>query len=163
MDHEKLMDRARDELFSHINRCGVLQATGDDQKHWMEETIEYLGERYPDLSDSDLSTLREVGIRFCQPAVPHGGSGASETEPQAQAEPQGDEVASEDTVAPADEADDRQSILIRSLDTDTNFAHVMSKQELQNYQSDAPSFDHVNSDLTISDQRTDPATCKQPT
>lgn len=72
MPKEKLMDRARDELFSHINRCGVLQAEADDQKTWMEETIDYLGERYPDLGDLDLNALFQVGMRFCQPAIPHG-------------------------------------------------------------------------------------------
>ena len=72
MAKENMVTRARDELFSHINRCGVLQAEGDDQQHWMEETIDYLAERYPDLSDSDLQDLHSVGIRFCQPAIPHG-------------------------------------------------------------------------------------------
>ena len=66
------MDRARDELFSHINRCGVLQASAEDQKTWMEETIDYLAERYPDLGDLDLDALFQVGMRFCQPAIPHG-------------------------------------------------------------------------------------------
>jgi hypothetical protein len=70
--NEKLMNRARDELFSHINRCGVLQATAEDQKTWMEETIDYLAERYPDLADTDLDALHQVGMRFCQPAIPHG-------------------------------------------------------------------------------------------
>jgi len=69
---DKLMNRARDELFSHINRCGVLQATDEDQRHWMDETIEYLGERYPDLSDVDLRELHDIGSRFCKPAIPHG-------------------------------------------------------------------------------------------
>jgi hypothetical protein len=69
---ENMITRARDELFSHINRCGVLQAEEDDQKHWMDETIDYLAERYPDLSDGDLQDLYSVGIRFCQPAIPHG-------------------------------------------------------------------------------------------
>ncbi len=72
MSKEKLMDRARDELFSHINRCGVLQAEEDDQRHWMDETIEYLGERYPDLADGDLGQLHEIGMRFCKPAIAHG-------------------------------------------------------------------------------------------
>ena len=97
MENEKLQDRARDELFSHINRCGVLQATGEDQEHWMEETIEYIGERYPDLSDADLKSLHEVGIRFCQPAIPHGGS----TEPEADSEVKAE--AGPDAEAPADE------------------------------------------------------------
>jgi len=74
---EKLMERARDELFSHINRCGVLQAEDGDKKHWMNETIDYIGERYPDLSDGDLTGLREIGIRFCQPAIAHGAGSAS--------------------------------------------------------------------------------------
>lgn len=72
MPKEKLKARARDELFSHINRCGVLQAAGEDQKSWMDETIDYIGERYPDLSDADLQELHAVGIRFCKPAIPHG-------------------------------------------------------------------------------------------
>jgi len=69
---ENMVTRARDELFSHINRCGVLQAEEEDQRHWMDETIDYLAERYPDLSDGDLQDLYAVGIRFCQPAIPHG-------------------------------------------------------------------------------------------
>ncbi len=72
MSKEKLLDRARDELFSHINRCGVLDAGEDDQRQWMDETIEYIGERYPDLTDGDLQGLREIGIRFCKPAIAHG-------------------------------------------------------------------------------------------
>lgn len=72
MAKENMITRARDELFSHINRCGVLQAEEDDQRHWMDETIDYLAERYPDLGDGDLQDLYSVGIRFCQPAIPHG-------------------------------------------------------------------------------------------
>ena len=67
-----MMDRARDELFSHINRCGVLNAADDDQNHWMDETIEYIGERYPELTDGDMMELRDIGMRFCKPAIPHG-------------------------------------------------------------------------------------------
>lgn len=59
-------------MFSHINRCGVLQAGEDDQRQWMDETIDYIGERYPDLTDDDLQGLREIGIRFCKPAIGHG-------------------------------------------------------------------------------------------
>lgn len=69
MPKEKLIAQARDELFSHINRCGVLQATVDDQSHWMTETIDYIGERYPDLSAPDLEGLHTVGMRFCQPTI----------------------------------------------------------------------------------------------
>ena len=76
MSHEKLMDRARDELFSHVHRCGVLQAAEDDQRQWMDETIDYIGERYPDLADADLRGLHEIGIRFCRPAIAHGAATA---------------------------------------------------------------------------------------
>ena len=72
MSKEKLLDRARDELFSHINRCGVLAAAEEDQRQWMDETIDYIGERYPDLTDGDLQGLHEIGIRFCKPAIAHG-------------------------------------------------------------------------------------------
>ena len=66
---EKIFAQARDELFSHINRCGVLNATDDDMTVWMNETIDYIGERYPDLVDPDLQELHAVGVRFCQPAI----------------------------------------------------------------------------------------------
>ena len=69
MPKEKIFAQARDELFSHINRCGVLSATDDDRTAWMDETIDYIGERYPDLVDPDLRELHAVGIRFCQPAI----------------------------------------------------------------------------------------------
>ena len=65
MPQEKIFAQARDELFSHINRCEVLSATDDDRTAWMDETIDYIGERYPDLVDPDLRELHAVGIRFC--------------------------------------------------------------------------------------------------
>ena len=74
MSKEKLLDRARDELFSHVHRCDVLKAASEDQRHWMDETIDYIGERYPDLTDSDLQGLHEIGIRFCKPTIAHGAS-----------------------------------------------------------------------------------------
>ena len=67
-----LLDQARDELFSHINRCGVLHASPEDQKTWMGETVDYLAERYPDLGDAELDALHGIGLRFCQPAIAHG-------------------------------------------------------------------------------------------
>ena len=85
MPTEKLKDRARDELFSHINRCGVLQASTDDQKQWMDETIEYIGERYPDLTDMDLRELHGIGIRFCRPAIAHGADNTAKSEGDANA------------------------------------------------------------------------------
>jgi hypothetical protein len=67
-----VLDQARDELFSHINRCGVLHASPEDQNTWMTETVDYLAERYPDLSDAELDQLVSIGMRFCAPAINHG-------------------------------------------------------------------------------------------
>ncbi len=65
----KSMDRARDELFSHIHRCGVIQAGEDHQTEWITDTIDYLGERYPDLGAEDLDQLKGIGVRFCRPVI----------------------------------------------------------------------------------------------
>lgn len=71
--HERTaLDRARDELFSHINRCGVLEATDDQQKEWMDDTLKFLEERYPDLSNKDLEALEQLGLRYCKPVIRHG-------------------------------------------------------------------------------------------
>ncbi|MDT8341284.1 MAG: hypothetical protein RQ751_07205 [Longimicrobiales bacterium] len=67
-----MIDQARDELFSHINRCGVLHASPEDQATWMTETVDYLAERYPDLGDGELDELHAIGMRFCAPAISHG-------------------------------------------------------------------------------------------
>ena len=102
MPKEKIFAQARDELFSHINRCGVLSATDDDRTTWMTETIDYIGERYPDLVDPDLRELHAVGIRFCQPAI-NNVPAAVVTEPVS--EP-ADEIAAAATTADAPEAED---------------------------------------------------------
>lgn len=63
------LDQARDELFSHILRCGVLEAAVEHQKEWMDDTMQYLGDRYPDLTPEELGKVRVLGERFCQPVV----------------------------------------------------------------------------------------------
>jgi len=62
-------DQARDELFSHILRCGVLEAEPEHQKDWFDDTIQYLADRYLDLTDEDLGAVRTLGERYCQPVV----------------------------------------------------------------------------------------------
>ena len=62
-----LFDQARDELFSHILRCGVVEADAEQQKAWMDDTMQYLAERYADLNEDQLTELRTLGDRFCQP------------------------------------------------------------------------------------------------
>jgi len=73
------IDRARDELFSHIRRCGVLEAEDEQRAEWFDDTIGFLGERYPELTPDELGQLRTIGERYCAPAIPHGGNGAAET------------------------------------------------------------------------------------
>jgi len=63
------VEQARDELFSHILRCGVLEAADEQRKEWFDDTMEYLAERYEDLTPDQLSELRTLGERYCQPVV----------------------------------------------------------------------------------------------
>ena len=48
-------EQARDELFSHILRCGVLEATPEHQKEWFDDTLLYLADRFTE--------------RYCRPVV----------------------------------------------------------------------------------------------
>jgi hypothetical protein len=66
------LDRARDELFLAIRQCGVLTAERDDQIEWMDDTLSFMKERHPTLAQQELSQLRDAGLRFCQPVIPHG-------------------------------------------------------------------------------------------
>ncbi|HEU4748910.1 MAG TPA: hypothetical protein VFS56_10445 [Gemmatimonadaceae bacterium] len=47
--------------------CGVVGSAADDQKDWFDNTIEYLAERYHELSPAEVSELRVLGERFAQP------------------------------------------------------------------------------------------------
>ena len=59
--------QARDELFSHVLRCGVIDALPEHQKDWFDDTMLYLADRYENLTEEELSQLRVLGERFCQP------------------------------------------------------------------------------------------------
>lgn len=60
-------EQARDELFQHIMRCGVIGAANEDQTTWFNDTMAYLEERFPELNKEQLHELRTLGDRFCQP------------------------------------------------------------------------------------------------
>ncbi len=62
-------EQARDELFSHILRCGVLDADVEHQKDWMDDTMQYLSDRYTDLSPEQLAEVRVLGERYCRPVA----------------------------------------------------------------------------------------------
>jgi hypothetical protein len=59
--------QARDELFSHILRCGVIDALPEHQKDWFDDTMGYIADRYEDLTEAELAQLRTLGERYCQP------------------------------------------------------------------------------------------------
>jgi hypothetical protein len=59
--------QARDELFSHILRCGVIDALPEHQKDWFDDTMGYIADRYEGLSDEEQTQLRLLGERYCQP------------------------------------------------------------------------------------------------
>src|SRR2546430_5464962 len=69
MSTPTLFEQARDELFSHILRCGVLEATPEHQKEWFDDTMLYLAERYDALDEQQLAELRVLGERYCRPVV----------------------------------------------------------------------------------------------
>jgi hypothetical protein len=79
----RLFDQARDELFSHILRCGVLEALPEHQKEWFDDTMLYLAERYEDLNEEELGQLRVLGERYCQPVMNRPQTASAETEPAA--------------------------------------------------------------------------------
>ncbi len=63
----RMFDQARDEMFSHILRCGVLEALPEHQKEWFDDTMLYLTERFEGMSEEELKQLRTLGERYCQP------------------------------------------------------------------------------------------------
>lgn len=65
----KPFEQARDQLYSHILRCGVLEAAVEHQKEWFDDTMEYLAERYEELTRTELTELRQLGERYCQPVI----------------------------------------------------------------------------------------------
>jgi hypothetical protein len=47
----------------------VLEAAADDRREWFDDTMEYLAERYDGLAPEELSQLRGLGERYCQPVI----------------------------------------------------------------------------------------------
>lgn len=63
------LEQARNDLFGHIHRCGVLRADEEQQVEWMTDTVEYLSECYPSLTEEELEGLKTIGLRFCRPVI----------------------------------------------------------------------------------------------
>jgi hypothetical protein len=60
-------EQARDELFQHIMRCGVDGAQPEHVEEWFGDTIKYMSERFPELSEQQIAELKTLGLRFAQP------------------------------------------------------------------------------------------------
>ncbi len=60
-------EEARDELFQHIMRCGVVGSDPEHQQEWFAETMAYMTDRYPELAADQIAELRTLGERFAQP------------------------------------------------------------------------------------------------
>ncbi len=60
-------EEARDELFQHIMRCGVVGSAPEHQAEWFQDTMGYMTERYPELTSAQIDELRMLGERFSQP------------------------------------------------------------------------------------------------
>ncbi len=60
-------EQARDELFQHIMRCGVVGAEPEHVDEWFAETIKYMSDRFPELSETQIGELKTLGLRFAQP------------------------------------------------------------------------------------------------
>lgn len=65
-------DAARDQLFSEMHRCGVLEASREEAEDWLEDTIQYLSDLHGSLKQEELEELRAIGSRFARPPIPHG-------------------------------------------------------------------------------------------
>lgn len=60
-------EEARDELFQHIMRCGVVGSAPEHQQEWFSDTMAYFKDRYPELAGEQIDELRQLGERFAQP------------------------------------------------------------------------------------------------
>ena len=60
-------EQARDELFQHIMRCGVVGAEQEHVDEWFAETMKYMTERFPELNEQQIKDLQTLGMRFAQP------------------------------------------------------------------------------------------------
>lgn len=48
-------------------RCGVVGADAEHVAEWFAETIKYMTERFPELSEQQITELKTLGMRFAQP------------------------------------------------------------------------------------------------
>ena len=66
------LTKARDELMSHIVRCDVLDAQREHRLEWLDDTLDYMADKYPQLTDLKLAQLELIGRQYLKPVIPHG-------------------------------------------------------------------------------------------
>lgn len=66
------LDKARDELMSHVVRCDVLDAAMEHRAEWLDDTMDYMADRWPSLSDLQLAQLEMMGREYLRPVIRHG-------------------------------------------------------------------------------------------
>lgn len=70
---------------SHVVRCEVLDAEMEHREEWLRDTMDFMAERWPGLTDLQLAQLEMVGKQFIRPAIPHGKGNHAKNRPEAQA------------------------------------------------------------------------------
>lgn len=95
-------EKARDRLYSEIQRCDVLEADDDLAEEWLDDAIEYLGERFPRLSQLEMHQLGQLGRNYVAPAIPHGAetTALNREEWEDEATEAGDAVETDDAIDP---------------------------------------------------------------
>ncbi|HEX5970781.1 MAG TPA: hypothetical protein VFY85_02580 [Gemmatimonadaceae bacterium] len=48
-------------------RCGVVGAQPEHVEEWFADTIKYMSDRFPELSEQQVAELKTLGLRFAQP------------------------------------------------------------------------------------------------
>ncbi|HEX2190830.1 MAG TPA: hypothetical protein VHG51_18125 [Longimicrobiaceae bacterium] len=94
------LEQARNDLFGHIHRCGVLRASEEQQVEWMNDTVEYLAECYPSLGEAELGDLKAIGLRFCRPVIDNAAAETDSAEDGAEVQ-DADEAGEEEIAASA--------------------------------------------------------------
>lgn len=75
------LDKARDELMSHVVRCEVLDAAMEHRLEWLDDTMDYLADRWPTLGDLQIAQLEMMGRQYLRPVIAHGAAHTAQTRP----------------------------------------------------------------------------------
>lgn len=77
------LDKARDELMSHIVRCEVLEAAMEHRLEWLDDTMDYMADRWPSLSQLQLAQLQVIGREYLRPVIAYGAGNTALNRPPA--------------------------------------------------------------------------------